>query len=636
MGSRWPSRWHGGRVAATRAVGPRRRGGAPPGISLPRSGRPPDGARPRWGRALGYPATRGGSPWLARLARRASEMTRNSFVIAVASLVLLSALPSPAPAMDLAVGASPYSVAMGDFNGDGHLDLAVANGGSNDVSVLLGNGDGTFTPAKNYEAGLGGGPLWVAVGDFNLDGKLDLVVANSSSDSVGVLLGNGDGTFRPSVTFPAGGTAPQSVAAGDFDGDGKLDLAVANAGSNTVSVLLGDGQGRFAAPVTFAVGAQPEFVIAGDFNGDRILDLAVANKGSGTVTVLLGDGRGNFGTGSRTTLSVTLGGTGHGTVTSSETPPQINCGTTCSASYPTGTVVTLTAQAAAGSTFAGWSNCDTVSNTTCTVTMNASRSVTATFNPQGVALTVIKAGTGSGAVTSSETPPKIDCEATCGAASASYDSGTVVTLTAAPASGSTFGSWSGCDTVSGSSCTVTMNASRSVTATFNAQRVTLTVNKAGTGSGAVISSETPPKIDCETTCTATSASYDSGTTVTLSATPASGSTFASWSGCDTVSGPTCTVTMNAARSVTATFNAQGFTLTVTKGGTGSGVVTSSETPPKIDCEATCAAAFAPYDSGTTATLTAAAASGSTFASWSGCDGVSGSTCTRTMNPSRPA
>src|SRR5438876_58233 len=673
---------------------------------------------------------------------------RLSLLGAATSLFFWSMFPSPAPAADFAVGTSPFSVAMGDFDGDGKPDLAVANGGSNDVSVLLGNGDGTFKPAKNYEAGLGGGPLWVAVGDFNLDGKLDLVVANSSSDSVGVLLGNGDGTFQPSRTFPAGGTAPQSVAvgdfngdgkpdlavasyysnnvtvligngdgtfqtarvvqtfgtsmspicvsagdvngdrkadlavctvgvsavtvllgngdgtfvsppqtytfdgdpesiaiedfngdgipdlavanddtagtvavllgngggtfqtaqkyqvgginsesvaAGDFDGDGKLDVAVANAGSNTVSVLLGDGQGRFAAPVTFAVGAQPEFVIAGDFNGDRILDLAVANKGSGAVTVLLGDGRGNFGTGSRTTLSVTLGGTGHGTVTSSETPPQINCGTTCSASYPTGTVVTLTAQAAAGSTFAGWSNCDTVSNTTCTVTMNASRSVTATFNPQGVALTVMKAGTGSGAVTSSETPPKIDCEATCGAASASYDSGTVVTLTAAPASGSTFGSWSGCDTVSGSSCTVTMNASRSVTATFNTQGVTLTVNKAGTGSGAVISSETPPKIDCEATCTATSASYDTGTTVTLSATPASGSTFASWSGCDTVSGPTCTVTMNAARSVTATFNAQRFTLTVAKGGTGSGSVTSSDAP--TDCAGQCAATYdiAPTD-----------------------------------------
>src|SRR5438477_3112279 len=184
-------------------------------------------------------------------------MTRNSLVVAVASLVFLSALPSPAPAMDLAVGASPYSVAMGDFNGDGHLDLAVANGGSNDVSVLLGNGDGTFTPAKNYEAGLGGGPLWVAVGDFNLDGKLDLVVANSSSDSVGVLLGNGDGTFRPSVTFPAGGTATESVAVGDFNGDGKPDLAVASDDSNNVTVLLGDGRGSFATARPAQIGGPP-------------------------------------------------------------------------------------------------------------------------------------------------------------------------------------------------------------------------------------------------------------------------------------------------------------------------------------------------------------------------------------------
>src|SRR5207253_3218237 len=243
-------------------------------------------------------------------------------------------------------------------------------------------------------------------------------------------------------------------------------------------------------------------------NGDGILDLAVANLNSGTVTVLLGNGNGTFGPGSLTTLSVVLGGTGHGTVTSSEAPPQINCGTTCSASYPTGTVVTLTAQAAAGSTFAGWSNCDTVSNTTCSVTMNASRSVTATFNPQGVALTVMPTGTGGGAVGSAETPPATDCEATCTATSASYDSGTTVTLSATPASGSTFASWSGCDTVSGPTCTVTMNAARSVTATFNAQRFTLTVSKAGTGSGVVTSSESPPQIDCEATCVTASAPYD--------------------------------------------------------------------------------------------------------------------------------
>src|SRR5438552_3286061 len=326
-------------------------------------------------------------------------------------------------------------------------------------------------------------------------------------------------------------------------------------------------------------------------------------------------------------LTVMKAGTGSGAVTSSETPPKIDCEATCgaaSASYDSGTVVTLTAAPASGSTFGSWSGCDTVSGSSCTVTMNASRSVTATFNTQGLPISVMKAGTGSGAVTSSETPPKIDCEATCTATSASYDSGTTVTLTATPASGSTFASWSGCDRVSGSTCTVTMNAARSVTATFNAQRFTLTVAEAGTGSGSVTSSD--GSIGCPGTCAAT---YNSGTTVTLTAAPDSGSTFAGWSGCSAVSGSTCTVTMSAARSVTATFNVQRFTLTVGEAGTGSGSVTSSD--GAIGCPGTCAA---PYNSGTTVTLTAAPASGSTFSGWSGCNGVSGSTCTVTMSAAR--
>src|SRR5207237_5072267 len=181
-------------------------------------------------------------------------------LLGAVSLLFWLTFPSPALAGDFAVGTSPYSVAMGDFNGDGHLDLAVANGGSNDVSVLLGNGDGTFRAARNFDAGLGGGPLWVAVGDFNRDGKLDLVVANSSSDSVGVLLGNGDGTFGPALTFPAGGSQPQSVAVGDFNGDGKPDLAVASYYSNNVTVLLGKGDGTFGPATvvqTFAANASP-------------------------------------------------------------------------------------------------------------------------------------------------------------------------------------------------------------------------------------------------------------------------------------------------------------------------------------------------------------------------------------------
>jgi len=146
-------------------------------------------------------------------------------------------------------------------------------------------------------------------------------------------------------------------------------------------------------------------------------------------------------------------------------------------------------------------------------------------------------------VTSS--PAGIDCGATC---SAAYDSGTVVTLTVTPASGSIFTGWSGGGCSGTGACTVTMTAATTVTATFDRQRFTLTVNKAGIGNGTVTSS--PAGIDCGATC---SAAYDSSTVVTLTATPAFGSIFAGWSGCDAASGTTCTVTMSAARSATASF-----------------------------------------------------------------------------------
>jgi hypothetical protein len=171
-------------------------------------------------------------------------------------------------------------------------------------------------------------------------------------------------------------------------------------------------------------------------------------------------------------------------------------------------------------------------------------------------LTVTKTGTGSGTVTSNSSPvssTQINCGTTC---SVPYDSGTVVTLTATPATGSTYTAWSGCDSVSGATCTVTMRAARSVTATFTLRRFTLTVNKAsllGIGSGTVTSSSNPAspnQINCGDTCSAT---YDYSTVVTLKATPGLLSIFNGWSGCDAVSGTTCTVTMIGARSVTANF-----------------------------------------------------------------------------------
>ena len=142
-----------------------------------------------------------------------------------------------------AAGNVQDGIAVGDFTGDGHIDLAVANSGSNTMSVLLGNGDGTFQSQVTYPVGQA--PQAVAAGDFTGDGHLDLAVTNSGDNTVSVLLGNGDGTFRPQVTYPVG-QAPQALVAGDFTGDGHLDLAVANSGSNTVSMLLGRGDGTFA------------------------------------------------------------------------------------------------------------------------------------------------------------------------------------------------------------------------------------------------------------------------------------------------------------------------------------------------------------------------------------------------------
>ena len=188
-----------------------------------------------------------------------------------------------------AVGIYPFSVAVGDFNRDTKLDLAVANFGGNNVSVLLGNGMGGFAAASGSPIAVGTGPQSVVVGDFNSDTQLDLAVANSGSNNVSVLLGNGMGGFNANGSPVGVGTDPRFVAAGDLNGDGKLDLAVANHGSNTVSVLLGSGTGVFAkdngSPI--AVGAGPILVSVGNFNGDNKLDLAVTNYSSSNVSILL-------------------------------------------------------------------------------------------------------------------------------------------------------------------------------------------------------------------------------------------------------------------------------------------------------------------------------------------------------------
>jgi hypothetical protein len=192
---------------------------------------------------------------------------------------------------------NPYAVAIGDFNKDGRQDIAVANYGTNNVGILLGNGDGTFASETTYSTGVDSSPKSVAVGDFNNDSRLDIAVANLLANNVGILLGYGDGTFENQTTYPTGyGSGPTAIAVGDFNNDGRQDLAVANFWTNTVGVLLGNGDGTFAPQKTYStdVDSNPYSIAVGDFNNDSRLDIAVANLWANNVGVLLGYGDGTF------------------------------------------------------------------------------------------------------------------------------------------------------------------------------------------------------------------------------------------------------------------------------------------------------------------------------------------------------
>ncbi len=196
----------------------------------------------------------------------------------------------------IGVGAAPQSVAVGDFNLDGKPDLAVANNSSSNVTILLGNGSGGFTQAAGSPVAAGTFPNSVAVGDLNLDGKPDLALTNQN-DVATILLGNGSGGFAQAIGSPVGaGSLPDSVAVGDFNLDGKPDLAIANNVSNNVTILLGNGSGSFtqAAGSPVGAGSTPISIKVGDFNQDGKPDLVAANATSNNVTILLGNGSGGF------------------------------------------------------------------------------------------------------------------------------------------------------------------------------------------------------------------------------------------------------------------------------------------------------------------------------------------------------
>lgn len=192
----------------------------------------------------------------------------------------------------------PGTVVAGDFNEDGDPDLAVANVDSDILSVFIGLGDGTFQTRQDYGIGKDGRGRFVVTGDINNDGTLDLIATNIFSNTISILIGNGDGTFQPFRQFSTGNT-PVCVAVADLNGDSKPDLAVANSGTgsqpdNRLSVFLGNGNGTFQFREDITVGTSPYFVAAGDFDTDGVPDLAVANRGSNSVSVLRGNGDGTF------------------------------------------------------------------------------------------------------------------------------------------------------------------------------------------------------------------------------------------------------------------------------------------------------------------------------------------------------
>jgi len=458
-------------------------------------------------------------------------------------------------------------------------------------------------------------------------------------DNVSGQLGDGSRTTAITPVTVAGITTAVAVSGGDFHTCALLRDGTISCWGLNYSGQLGDGTGSDSnTPVRVNGISTALGVSAGVVHTCAVLQDGTARCWGHNSAGQIGDG-----TTTNALAPVTVSGitTATGAVAAGNndscvllrgglvkcwgmnTYGELGNGTTADAHTPT-TVIEINAKWTSGD-----STVATIDETGLATGRGAgSATVTATFQGRSGSTTLTVGGrptltvvrNGSGLVTSS--PAGIDCGTTC---TASYEVDTMVTLTATPLDGFNFSAWSGCDSVSGTTCTLAMTAARWITAAFS--QPTLTVSKAGTGRGDVTSNV--PGLVCgpaDDTCTA---SYSTGTALTLTAAPVAGSTFDNWSGCDSANVEICDVTMNGSRSVTPTFTRLRFILTVNKSGLGSGTVTSA--PSGINCGSTCSA---PFDSDTVVTLTATPALLNIFTGWSGCDTVSGNSCTVDMSAAK--
>ncbi|CAF4428439.1 unnamed protein product [Rotaria sp. Silwood2] len=190
----------------------------------------------------------------------------------------------------------PPSAAIGNLNNDSQLDIVVANSGTDTVGIFLGYNNGTFQAQKTYSTGSKSQPYSVVLGDFTDDNKLDIVALNYGTNSMGLLVGHGDGTFEDIRLYSLGTSRPVSATVADLNNDMYLDIIIANYDTSTIGILLGYGNGSFSMQVKYSTGydSLPCYIVVADLDKDNHLDLIISNSGTNNVAIFLGHGNGSF------------------------------------------------------------------------------------------------------------------------------------------------------------------------------------------------------------------------------------------------------------------------------------------------------------------------------------------------------